>query len=109
LEEQKVISINIPVGMYDWLEKHRDINRSQLFRKAVKGVMNGSIVQRKVSPLMYLIPIMGIVFSIALIGIAVTPTPIHNYARGLMALLGGVLAISTAILYYKESKEVSGE
>lgn len=109
MEEQKIISINIPVSMYDWLEKHKNINRSQLFRRAVEGKMNNLSVQQKVSPLMYLISIMGIVFSIALIGIAVTPTPIHNYARGLMALLGGILAISTSILYYKECKAVRGE
>lgn len=109
MEEQKLISINIPMSMYDWLEKHKNINRSQLFRKAVEGIMSNVSVQRKVSPLMYLISIMGIVFSIALIGIAVTPTPIHVYARGLMALLGGVLAISTSILYYKERKTVKEE
>lgn len=109
MEDQKLISINIPMSMYDWLEKHRSINRSQLFRKAVEGIMNNVSVQQQVSPLMYLISIMGIVFSIALIGIAITPTPIHDYARGLMALLGGVLAISTAILYYRERREVQGE
>lgn len=106
MEEQKLISINIPVGMYDWLEKHKTINRSKLFRKAVEREQGNVCEQHNVSPLMYLISIMGIVFSIALIGIAITPTPIHDYARALMALLGGILAVSTSILYWKERKLV---
>lgn len=103
--ELKTISISIPLWMYNWLEKEgQRINRSQLFREAVERKMRPN---EKVTPLMFLVSVMGIVFSIALIGIAITPTPIHDYARALLALLGGVMAIITAIVYYKERRHVS--
>lgn len=104
--ENRTISISIPQWMYDWLEKDgKKINRSKLFREAVEAKMQPQ--QEKVSSLMFLISIMGIVFSIALIGIAVTPSPIHIFARAIMALLGGLLAILTAYTYYKEKSEIS--
>lgn len=105
MEDKKIITINIPVGMYDWLERHKNINRSQLFRDAVEAKRHNVKQQKQISPLMYLISIMGIVFSVALIGIAITPTPIHTSARALLSLLGGILAIATSVLYYKEYKE----
>ena len=101
--ESKTISIIIPMKMYSWLENDgREINRSQLFRDAVQQRMIPTV--NKVPPLMFLVSVMGIVFSIALIGIAITPTPIHDYARALLALLGGVMAVITSFVYYKERK-----
>jgi len=91
--------------MYDWLEKeeNRNINRSDLFRKAVDKLRYKQDEEEKqhVSPLMFLVSVMGIVFSISLIGIAVTPSPIHIFARGLLTLLGGFLALLTSVTYYK--------
>jgi hypothetical protein len=49
---------------------------------------------------------MGIVFAIALIGIALTPTPMYITIRALLPLLAGILAVMTSILYYKERKKV---
>ena len=98
------ITVVIPSGMKEWLDNHKEINRSQLVRDAIFQKMQPE--QQKVGPLMFLVSIMGIVFSIALIGIAVTPSPIHYYGRALLALLGGFLAIATSISYYKESKRI---
>jgi len=103
-EEQTRISINIPMGMYKWLEENKTINRSELFRKAV--VREQQQASNKVSPLMFLISIMGIVFSVALISIGITPSPMHNYARASLCVLGGFLAFSTSLLYYKERKKI---
>lgn len=101
----KQISIVIPQEMYDWLDEHRNINRSELFRKAVQSLMTKE--KQKIDPLLFLTSIMGIVFSIALIGIAITPTPIHTTTRGLLALLGGILALSTSYLYFKEVNRIN--
>jgi len=102
--QYRKISITIPEGMYDWLEKHREINRSQLFRDAVEREKH--FTEEKISPLMFLISIMGYVFSVVLICIALTPTPIHQTTRGFLGLLGGFLAFATAMLYQKEKKNI---
>jgi len=39
-EKDVKISINIPNEMYEWLEKHKEINRSELFRNSVELVKN---------------------------------------------------------------------
>jgi len=101
-EDTKLISISIPKSMYSWLEEHKEINRSQLFREAVNREQH--IVEEKISPLMFLISIMGYVFAVVLICIALTPTPIHNMTRAMLGLLGGFLAFATAMLYRKEKK-----
>jgi hypothetical protein len=100
--ESKNISITIPEHMYTWLEEHKEINRSALFRKAIEATMN----KQKVSSLMFLVSIMGIAFSVALIGIGVTESPINIFVRGIMMLLGGFLAIATMFLYYRERKQI---
>ena len=106
LNEPKTISISIPMWMYNWLEKEgKQINRSKLFREAVEFRMKPQI--EKVSPVMFLVSIFGICFSIALIGIGVTPSPIDQWARALLALLGGVMAVTTSLVYYRARKEVS--
>jgi len=87
------------MGMYQWLVDNPSINRSELFRKAV--VQEQQQLSTKVSPLMFLISIMGIVFSVVLICIGMTPSPLHYYFRAILALLGGVLAVATSLLYYK--------
>lgn len=61
----------------------------------------------KVSPVMFVVSVLGICFSITLIGIGVTPSPIDVYARAMMALLGGVMAVTTSLAYYKERKRVT--
>lgn len=98
------ISISIPKETYDWLENNKNINRSKLFRDAIERIKNP--VTKNISPLMFLASIMGIVFSIALIGIATLDTPIVESVRAMLALLGGVLAIATAFCYYREHKRV---
>lgn len=37
MDDQR-ISLVIPAEMFDWLDKHKDINRSQLFRDAVTAI-----------------------------------------------------------------------
>ena len=103
--EDKNISLTIPLSMYNWLNNEgKLINRSELFRQAVKAKMNEQ--EGKVRPEIFLISIMGLVFSITLLGIAVTPSPINIIARAVMALLAGFLAISTSITYLKERKKL---
>lgn len=88
--------------MYEWLEEHKEINRSDIFRRAIKNIQSPP---KNVSSLMFLATLMGIIFSIVLIGIATTPY-IDGYLRAIIALLGGFLAVATTSLYYKERKKL---
>ena len=101
--DKKQISIVIPNSMYEWLEKHKEINRSEIFRQAVKKIQSPS--KNKVSPLMFLATIMGITFSICLIGISTT-VYLMPELNAIIAILGGILAVSTAMLYYKERRRL---
>ena len=99
----ETISISVPKDMKVWLETEgKHINRSELFREAVLQRQKPT----RVSSVVFLISIMGIVFSIALIGIGVTPSPIHYITRAFLALLGGILALMTSIVYYKERLKI---
>jgi len=102
--ELKVISVSIPAWMYDWLENEgKRINRSQLFRKAIEDAMH-----QTVSPLVLLASVFGVCFSVALISIAITPTPINVYARATLVILGGIMAVASTLTYYKEKNRVGG-
>ena len=101
-EPYKNISLTIPESMYSWLEEHKEINRSSLFREAVEAKINP--VKKHVSSLMFLASIMGIIFSIALIGIGITDSPIDINVRGVLTVSGGILAVATMTLYYKETR-----
>jgi len=93
--------------MREWLDEHKEINRSQLFREAV---LRKQHARNRISPLLFLVSVMGIVFSIALIVIAMDPQTIpflSPYIRLSMTLLGGVLAVITSLVYYKEWRQVS--
>ncbi len=93
--------------MKDWLDEHKEINRSELFRKAV---FHKKHVKTRISPLLFLVSVMGIIFSIALIVISVDPLTLSflsPYIRLVMALLGGILAVITSLVYYKEWKKIS--
>lgn len=104
--EPKTISISIPMWMYDWLESEgKNINRSQLFRETIEYKMKPHTKQ--ISSVMYLVSIFGICFSVALIGIGVTPSGMDVYVRAMMGILGGVMALSTMLLYYKERKSIA--
>lgn len=92
--------------MYEWLEQHKQINRSQIFRDAVTVIMVNK--KKKVPSLMFLAAVMGEVFGIALIGIAVSPSWLDNPLRSMLALLGGILAVVTAITYFKERRSLNG-
>ena len=102
-ETNKIISISIPQSMHDWLDEHKEINRSKLFQQAVFRVQNPR-QEGKVSPLVFFISVMGIVFSIVLVGIGITSSPMYQTARALLPLLAGILAVCTALTYWKESK-----
>jgi len=103
-EETEQINLTIPRKMKIWLDEHREINRSELFRQAVLKMMYPR--KEVVPPLVFFISIMGIVFSVALIGIALTPTPMYISIRAVLPILAGVLAISTSLLYYRERKRI---
>ena len=106
MEEDSVkITVVIPEGMKEWLDNNKEINRSKLMRDSIFQRMQTK--KQKVNPLVFLVSIMGIVFSVALIGIATVPSPMVYYWRALLALLGGILAVATSITYYRERLRIS--
>jgi len=103
-EETEQINIVIPKSMKKWLDENKRIvpNKSKLFRDAVYEKMHAK--KGKVPPLIFFIAIMGIVFSIVLIGIGITPSPMHVTLKSILPLLGGILVLSTSLMYYIEKK-----
>lgn len=105
-EERDYIQINvvIPQKMKEWLDEHKQINRSELFRQAVKQKMY--VVEQKVSPLFFLASVMGIMFGVVLILIGIAPSPLHKYIRGILCLIGGAMSFLSSVLYLKESRKL---
>ena len=98
------LNIVIPDDMKEWLDEHKEINKSALFREAVRKKQD--IVKGKVSSTVFFVTVIGIMMSITLIGISTRPfmEPIIRLA---LAILGGVLAVTISLLYYKEKKELN--
>lgn len=103
-EETEQINIVIPKSMKVWLDENKQIvpNKSKLFRDAVYNKMDSK--KGKVSSLIFFIAIMGVVFSIVLIGIGITPSPIHVTIKAILPILGGILVLSTSLMYFIEKK-----
>ena len=102
--DTKLITLSIPTSLYKNLEEHKEINRSALFRDAAYDKLN--FKARHVPSLVYFVSMMGFVFSVVLVGIGTVPVSMEYYIRGLLCLLGGILALATAFLYYKETRKV---
>lgn len=100
--EVKKISMDIPVEDYNFL-KDTNINMTELFKEAIEKTRYQT--KQKTSPLLFLVSVMGIVFSIALIGIGLTPTPIHIFTRGFLCALGGLLAVITMTVYIRSKRQ----
>jgi len=93
----KTISISIPAELDDWLEEHKEINRSKLFQDAVLQTINK---KTGMTPLLLLTAVMGVCFSILLmiasIGLSFL---IGFYMMITMFLIGvGLLGITMSIV-----------
>jgi len=108
-EETEQINIVIPKSMKKWLDDNKKIvpNKSKLFREAVYNKMESK--KGKVPALVFFVSIMGMVFSIVLIGIGLTPSPMHVTLKSILPLLGGILVVSTSIMYYIEKRRAKEE
>jgi hypothetical protein len=103
--ESKKISMDIPVEMYDWLENHKNINRSEIFRQSVQDIIDK--VEKKVSPVLYLLTIWANVGATALLVISIIDTPIPRLIRGVMAVFAGIMSISAITVYVKVKREIN--
>jgi hypothetical protein len=103
--ESKKISMDIPVEMYDWLENHKNINRSEIFRQSVQDIIDK--VEKKVSPVLYLLTIWANVGATALLVISIIDTPIPRLIRGVMAIFAGIMSISAITVYVKVKREIN--
>jgi len=98
------LNIVIPDDMKDWLDEHKEINKSELFRQAVKQKQN--FIKGKVSSVVFLATILSIVLSITLILISFVPV-MSNLIRATIALIGGVLAFIGCLTYYMEKRDIN--
>jgi hypothetical protein len=103
--ESKKISMDIPVEMYDWLENHKNINRSEIFRQSVQDIIDK--VEKKVSPVLYLLTIWANVGAIALLTVSIIDTPIPRLIRGVMAVFADIMSISAITVYVKVKREIN--
>ena len=46
--EWKIISVSIPKEYYQWLEKHKTINRSKMLRDAIEKAINQDIIDQEI-------------------------------------------------------------
>lgn len=106
MESKKHCQINvvIPPEMKEWLDKHPNINRSELFRQAVESKKNA--VEGKVSSLFFLASVMGIMFGVVLILLGIAPSPLTKPIRAILCLIGGFMAFLSSLLYLKESRQL---
>ena len=103
--ESKKISMDIPLEMYEWLEKHKDINRSEIFRTAIQNMRYKE--EKTVPPVLYLLTIWANVGAIALLSVAIVESPIPRLFRGIMAICAGIISLSAITVYVKEKKELN--
>lgn len=106
MENKKHYQINVvvPPEMKKWLDENPQINKSQLFRQAVKSKKDR--IKGKVSPLFFLASTMGVLFGVVLILIGIAPSPLSKFVRASLGLIGGILSFTSAILYFKESRSL---
>jgi len=98
------INVVVPPEMKKWLDENPQINKSELFRQAVKSKKDR--IKGKVSPLFFLASTMGLLFGVVLILIGIAPSPLTTFVRASLSLIGGILAFMSAVLYLKESREL---
>ena len=104
LDKPSQVNISVPQSMKEWLDGHPEINKSDLFREAVKEKMG---LKKKVDPWIYFVAVIGTVVGVSLIGIGLTPVPMYQSIRAVLPILGGILAVSVAVYYYKASHVIS--
>lgn len=103
--EVKKISMDVPISQYEWLEKHKNINRTEIFRKAVQDMIDN--VEHKVPPVLYLLTIWANVGAVALLGVALVPSPISPLIRGILGVFAGIISVSAITVYVKTKRENS--
>jgi len=107
-EEMVQINLVIPKSMKTFLDSNRDINRSEEFREHItQKYLNPK--RPRVPPLILFVGTIGPIFGILLVLIGITPTPMETTIRAILPLLGGLLALGTALTLYFEKRRVRKE
>lgn len=105
MSEDKMIkvSLTIPESQQKWLDSHPDINRSQLFRKAISELQSDHV--HRVSPILFLTCMMSNIMGIVLIAISFT-----HYAspqlRLVLAPAGGIMSVLSVLVFLKEKQRI---
>ena len=90
----KAITISVPVEVSDWLDNHKEINRSKLFQDAVLYIMQN---KRKISPILLLASVMGISFSVLLIITSIGLASFVGFYMSTVMFILGVASLGITI------------
>jgi len=93
------ITLSIPDDMKDWIEEHRDINYSDIFKKEIHQIQTN--YPGKKNPLFFVTCVGGIIMGIVLILVS-TLKFMSWEIRLFLPLLGGAMAFLSAFVYLKE-------
>jgi len=106
-EKLEQINLTIPKSMKVWLDEHKEINRSKLFRDAVTNKRYRK--EKTLPPLTKFVVGMIPLFGITLIFVAISSAPMETTIRAVLPILGGVMAIGASLTYYFEKKRLEQE
>jgi len=102
----ETIAISVPKEMFQWLEKpenKRRINRSQVFQKAVKQLMNPT--PSKMHPMNYLIIICGMTFGVGSMMMA-TIQAFDFLMNATLFLMGATILLTSLVTFTKELRRL---
>jgi hypothetical protein len=100
----KTISISVPVELSNWLDEHKNVNRSQLFSKAALDIINCK--NKQMTPIFLLASVMGICFSVLLIISSVGLSFwLGVYMAAVMFMMGIALLSVVVIMFLRVNKK----
>ena len=105
-EQDVKISINIPSEMYKWLEKHKEINRSELFRNVVESKRN--MVVEKISEVFILNAVVIIAAAVGFILLLFAPVVSYLFILTSCVILTSIVILSTVSVIVRKVRKVNG-
>jgi hypothetical protein len=105
IKPSKTIGVSVPNEMFDWLEKHPEINRSREFQDKIVGLMHP--VVKRISPQVTLMVFMNMVIALGVISSSFFLFVENIQWRFILIFLGMVLALGSLLTYRGEKKNIA--
>jgi len=102
--ESKTISVSITTEMKNYLDNHPNLKQSQVFQNAMFKIMNP-----KKNPLLLLIGVIGVCFSIVCLSISVSGVMLLFGYQGFLLsavifCIGCAVLVASILTFYKDRK-----